>query len=213
VSLSKISSQGVVIDRTRRLVSRSLSNDIHISLQISARGSVSQGGRSVAVGPGIVTLCETDRPFTLNYAEPSQRHIVLQIARVALGVDDSTISVLAGRQIGQSSPARDAYVSFVSSLMAERRLVPETVLNDMAGVVTSLAAAVVRTELAYASVLPDRGGALFVTMLDYVRANLTSPLLVPDLIARAHHVSRRRLYELCELVGETPSHFIREQRL
>ena len=212
-SLSKVSSQALVIDRTPRLVSRSHSDDIHISLQVGARGVVCQHGREVPVGPGVVTLCETHQPFTLKYVEPNQRQLVLQISRAALGVDDATISALAGRQIGRASPARDAYVAFVSSLMADRSVVPEAIIGDVAGVVSSLASAMVRTERAYESVLPDHGEALLVTVVEYIGANLTSPLMNPATVAREHHISRRRLYELFEGMGATPADFIRTHRL
>lgn len=213
VSLSKIETQALIIDRTPRLVAQADSDDIHISLQVNAGGSISQNGHIVPVGPGVVTLCETNKPFTLNYTEPNQRHIVLQTSRAALGVEDAVIEELAGRQITRSNPARDAFASFVSSFMANKLPYPEETLSDMSGVLTSLAAAMLRTENAYSRSLPDRGEALFATMIDFIQANLSSPMLSPEIIAQAHFVSRRRLYELFDVMGKTPSDFIRSERL
>jgi AraC-like DNA-binding protein len=213
VSLSRIETQALIIDRTPRLIAQSDSDDIHISLQVNAGGSIIQNGHMVPVGPGVVTVCETNKPFTLNYTEPNQRHIVLQTSRAALGVEDSVIEELAGRQITRANPARDAFASFVSSFMANKTPFPEGTLTDMSGVLTSLAAAMLRTENAFSRAIPDHGDALYATMIDFIQANLSSPMLTPEVVAQAHFISRRRMYEVFEAFGETPSELIRSERL
>lgn len=213
VSLSKIETQALIIDRTPRLVAKADSDDIHISLQVNAGGSIIQNGHVVPVGPGVVTLCETNKPFTLNYTEPNQRHIVLQTSRAALGVDDAIIEELAGRQITRANPARDAFASFISSFMANKTPYPQGTMADMSGVVTSLAAAMLRTENAFSRSMPDKGEALLATIIDFIQANLASPMLTPELISQMHFISRRRLYELFVMMKETPSDFIRSERL
>lgn len=213
VSLSKIETQALIIDRTPRLVAQADSDDIHISLQVNAGGSIIQNGHVVPVGPGVVTVCETNKPFTLNYTEPNQRHIVLQTSRAALGVEDSIIEELAGRQITRANPARDAFASFISSFMANKMPFPQGTMADMSGVVTALAAAMLRTENAFSQSMPDKGEALLATIVDFIQANVASPMLTPEVIAQVHFISRRRLYELFELMNETPSDFIRTERL
>lgn len=213
VSLSRIETQAIIIDRTPRLIAQSDSDDIHISLQVNAGGSIIQNGHMVPVGPGVVTVCETNKPFTLNYTEPNQRHIVLQTSRAALGVEDSVIEELAGRQITRANPARDAFASFVSSFMANKTPFPEAAMTDMSGVLTSLAAAMLRTENAFSRAIPDHGDALYATMIDFIQANLSSPMLTPEVVAQAHFISRRRMYEVFEAFGETPSDLIRSERL
>jgi len=49
VSIAGISSQAIVIDRTERLAAHAVSDDIHISLQVNARGSVVQGSNIASV--------------------------------------------------------------------------------------------------------------------------------------------------------------------
>lgn len=213
VSLSRIETQALIIDRTPGLVAKGDSDDIHISLQVNAGGSVIQNEHVVAVGPGVITVCETNKPFTLNYTEPNQRHIVLQASRASLGVEESVIRELAGRQIARANPARDAFASFVSSLMANRITQHGSVITELSGVVTSLAAAMLRTENAFSRALPERNEALMATIIDFIHANLTSPLLNPELVAQAHFISRRRLYMLFETREQTPSEFIRTERL
>lgn len=213
VSIAGISSQAIVIDRTERLAAHSVSDDIHISLQVNARGSVVQGSNIASVSPGSVTLTETNRPFTLNYVEPNQRHIVLQTSRQALGVSDEVLHHAAGRHLSGLNPARDAYVSLVTSFMAQRSPVSEAGAAEMSALVTSLASAMLRSAWESAPTLPSSSEAMHVAMVSFIRMHLTSRFLSPETVAKAHFVSRRRLYEIFEASGESPADTIRRERI
>ena len=213
VSIAGVTDQAIVINRTERLASASVSDDIHISLQSSGRGTVSQFGRVTDVSPGVLTVTETHRPFTLNYVEPNQRHIVLQASRSALGVTDDMIRHVAGRQLAGVNPARDAYVSLVTSLMAQPENLSESASLEMSTIVTSLASAMLRSAFESSPVMPTTNEALLVAMTDFIRVHLASPLLSPETIARAHFVSRRKMYEIFEASGETPADVIRRERI
>ena len=213
VSLAGIRSQAIVIDRTERLASHAASDDIHISLQVNARGSIVQGDRVSSVAPGSITVTETNRPFTLNYIEPNQRHIVLQASRSALGVSDDILRHAAGRQLVGVNPARDAYVSLITSFMSSGAPSSAASAEEMSVLVTSLAAAMLRSPWESAPTLPTTTEALYLGMVAFIRAHLTSPFLSPETIAQAHFVSRRRLYEIFEASGETPADTIRRERI
>lgn len=213
VSIAGVTDQAIVINRTERLASASLSDDIHISLQAAGRGFVSQYGRVTDVSPGVLTVTETHRPFTLNYVEPNQRHIVLQASRSALGVSDDMIRHVAGRQVSGPNPARDAYVSLVTSLMAQPEALSEPASLEMSGIVTSLASAMLRSAFESTPIMPTTNEALFLAMRNFIRSHLSSPMLSPETVARAHFVSRRKLYEIFELHGEAPADVIRTERI
>lgn len=213
VSISGVTDQAIVINRTERLASSAVSDDIHISLQASGRGTISQNDRVSQVAPGVLTVTETHRPFTLNYVEPNQRHIILQASRSALGVSDDIIQHVAGRQLAGVNPARDAYVSLVTSLMAQPENLSEVASLEMSSIVTSLASAMLRSAFESTPVMPRTDEALLVAMTDFIRAHLGSPLLNPETVARAHFVSRRKLYEIFELNGEPPADVIRRERI
>ena len=213
VSIAGVTDQAIVINRTERLASASVTDDIHISLQASGRGTVSQFGRVANVSPGVLTVTETHRPFTLNYVEPNQRHIVLQASRSALGVTDDMIRHVAGRQLAGVNPARDAYVSLVTSLMAQPENLSESASLEMSTIVTSLASAMLRSAFESSPVMPTTNEALLIAMTDFIRVHLSSPMLTPETVARAHFVSRRKLYEVFEGSGETPADVIRRERI
>lgn len=213
VSISGVTDQAIVINRTERLASASVSDDVHISLQAAGRGTISQYGRVTPVAPGVLTVTETHRPFTLNYVEPNQRHIVLQASRSALGVSDDMIRHVAGRQVSGANPARDAYVSLVTSLMAQPESLSESASLEMSTIVTSLASAMLRSAFESSPVMPTTNEALLVAMTEFIRSHLSSPMLSPETVARAHFVSRRKMYEIFESSGETPADVIRRERI
>lgn len=213
VALSGIRSQALVIDRTERLASHATSDDIHISLQVNSRGSVAQAGQVTPVGPGVITVTETNKPFTLNYTEPNQRHIVLQASREALGVSDEVLDHASGRQVAGRNPARDAYVSLITSFMSEAPSSSPDVAAEMSALVTSLASAMLKSAFESGPVQPTSTEAMHLTMVAFIRAHLSSPFLSPETLAQAHFVSRRRLYEIFEASGESPADTIRRERI
>ena len=213
VSLSGISSQALIIDRTEHLTAGSLSDDIHISLQVNSRGTVIQNNNVTKIGPGVLTVCETHRPFTLNYVEPNQRHIVLQASRESLGVSDDVLRFAAGRQVAGINPARDAYISLVTSLMSSPDTMTAEASLQMSSIVTSLAGAMLLSAHEGVTALPTTDEALFVSMMEFIGSHLSEPFLTPETIARAHFISRSRLYEIFERNGTTPADAIRHQRV
>lgn len=213
VSLSGVKTQAIVVDRTPRLASHATSDDIHISLQLNARGSISQGDNVSRVGPGMITVTETHKPFTLNYTEPNQRHIVLQISRDALGLSNEILSSAAGRQIGGLNPARDAYISLITSFMSESPTENSRDALEMSALVTSLASAMLRNAFESGPPHPTTSQALFLTMLEFIRAHLNSPFLSPESLAQAHFISRRKVYEIFAEFDQSPAETIRLERI
>lgn len=213
VSLSGVKTQAIVVERTQRLASRSTSDDIHISLQLSARGSIAQGQNVSPVGPGMITVTETHKPFTLNYTEPNQRHIVLQISRSALGLSDEILASAAGRQIAGLNPARDAYISLITAFMSESPGDAARDSSEMSALVTSLASAMLRNAFDGGRHHPTTSQALHLTMLKFIRAHLNSPFLSPETLAQAHFVSRRKVYEIFAEFEASPAETIRQERI
>jgi len=213
MSIARIQSQGILISRTPRLASQAVSDDIHVSLQVNARGLISQNGRSVRVAPGVVTICETNRPFTLDYFEPEQRHIVVQVSRESLGLSDDIIRSTTGRAVAKGSAAREAFVSYAMTLMRPSGSLPAAQGAQTSQLVTALVSAMIRSESEFADVLPETNESLLVSLQNFIRMNLSSPDLSPDLLAAAHFISRRRLYEIFETVHDSPADAIRRMRV
>lgn len=213
VSIAEVSDQAIVINRTERLASQSVNDDIHISLQAKGMGSISQNGRVAAVAPGVLTVTETNKPFTLNYVEPNQRHIIVQASRSSLGVTDDMIRHVSGKQLSGANPARDAYISLVLSIMKQSDPLSDSASLNMSNIVTTLASAMLRSAWETSPQLPSNNEALRVAMSGFIASHLSSPLLTVDTLARAHFVSRRKLYEIFESGNESPADVIRRERV
>lgn len=215
VSLSGIRSEGVVIERTTRLAAAAASDDVHISLQLGSTGRLVQHDRVAAIGPGVVTIAETHVPFVLDYSARGQRHLVLQVDRRRLRVDDDLLRLAGGRAVAGPNPARDAYIAYVTSLLAAPAdRAGATVPDDAdAEVLCTLARAMLQTAFDRDHVHPLTDDAAFVALSAFIREHLASPLLTPDRLAVTHFMSRRRLYAVFAQHGTTPADAIRAARI
>jgi AraC-like DNA-binding protein len=63
------------------------------------------------------------------------------------------------------------------------------------------------------SMVPRSSAGLRHAVQEYLRAHATTSGIDMDRVARAHFVSRRRLYQVFEQVGASPARFLREERL
>jgi AraC-like DNA-binding protein len=208
IALSDIRSDATTIDRPRRLITSSSSDDVHISFQLASTGRVTQDGRAVHVSQGAATLYRLDRPYRLAYTEGGQRQVVVRLPRV-------TMSGSGMGQVGplelQGTAAGRALLSLSLSMLSNSGRLPAA--SRQPTVVLALAQAMLRSSESAGVVLPSDPGALIVIVLDHIRRFSSSPDLTVESVARAHHLSRRKLYQLFELLGTGPSEYIRDTRL
>lgn len=213
VSLSGVKTQPIVVERTPRLASQATSDDIHVSLQVKSRGSIIQDNQKSLVRPGVITITETNKPFTLNYTEPNQQHIVLQISRNALGLSNKILSQAAGRQVAGLNPARDAYISLITSFMSEDPAQNSHNFHQMSELVTTLTAAMIRSAFDNGPAQPTTTQALHLSMLEFIRSHISSPYLTPESLADTHFLSRRKVYEIFSEFDQSPAETIRSERI
>ncbi|WP_345751511.1 AraC family transcriptional regulator [Microbacterium rhizophilus] len=208
-SVSRVTECGLIAEHTGRLARRAETDDVHISLQLSSRGSVSQDGRSAAIVPGSVILYATNRPYRLDYSWPDQRHLILQMSRTSLDVParmlETTLARLAVPH-GRRAVAVHNLFSYVESIVPDSRA-------DAAHVTRDLARTMIRASFGEGAAVPRTSGGLRHAVQEHLRANAHDPGLDMDQVARRHLVSRRRLYQAFEQVGQSPASFLRQQRL
>lgn len=207
VSVSYVHTGGMIAERTERSAAHAASDDLHISLQQTAVGRVSQSGRSVQVAPGVVTTYATDAPYHLDYSRPEQRQLIIQVSRRALDLPGRMIDAAMHRLVLPSAPAVRVMLGIAreaSEGSAQGTALAETVVD--------LAATAIRGSLA-APVMPATRRGQLETLRDHVRYNFLSPDLTVDDLAVRHFMSRRRLYQLFDDAGENPAELIRSQRL
>lgn len=212
LSVSDISSDAAVINRTPRLAARAGSDDLHISLQVRSAGVIRQSSTSVAMRPGSVAVYPTHQPYQLDYSAPGQRIIVLQIARRELGSAVSSIAA-AGPIAVADTAARRVFTSYVTSLVATHDHLDGQTRDDFARVTVELASTMLRSSGAGRRGVPGSPESLLYTIQTFIREHARTADLTPDDIARAHYISRRKLYDLFAQVQTTPSAYLRAERL
>lgn len=208
ISVSQVTTSGTSADRTARLAGRAESDDIHISLQRSSRGIVVAGGGSTAVRPGAVTIYATDRPYYLDYSWTDQQQHIVQVSRSSLDLPPRMLEA-AMRRLAvpaglQTAPASDLF-SYAALPGAGDKPKDAAVLRD-------LAAAMIRGSFGESGA-PRTTGGLRHAVQEYLRRHASRQGLDMDEVARAHFISRRRLYQVFDESGISPALFLRTERL
>jgi AraC-like DNA-binding protein len=211
LSVSLVTTCGTSAERTRRLAARAGGDDLHLSLQRSSVGTVSQNGRSARVRPGSVTVYATDQPYYLDYSRPEQQQLIVQVSRSSLGLTEGMVDAATHRLAvpdGLGAAATRGLFSYVAGLAESRnddqREVGATI-RDLAQVMLCASFEEKR--------MPRTAGGLRHTVKEFLRANATKPGIDMDHVARRHFVSRRRLYQVFEQAELSPAAFLRTERL
>ncbi|QPZ39563.1 helix-turn-helix domain-containing protein [Paramicrobacterium chengjingii] len=213
IKVMRVQSQATIVRRTPRLASRAVSDDIHISLQLRSTGTVHQGEHSMKVRPGTIVLYKTNKPYLLDYSEPNQNQIVVQISRRALGLSARNIDDACARIGVGETGAKHVFASYLTELMKQSIRLGTSEILDMAHVAGELASSMIKSTLSTGRVVPETSRALFVTIQEFIRENAASPALTLDEIAHEHYISRRKLFDLFSEFDHTPASYMRQERL
>jgi AraC-like DNA-binding protein len=211
VSVSVVTTDGTIAERTPRLAARAESDDLHLSLQDSSRGTVRQGGRMVSVRPGSVSTYATDAPYYLDYSEPDQRQVIIQVSRSALKLPPSMIADSCSRLAVPHSDAARVLFSYVA--LVQRRAAAGALENpdEVAEVTKDLSSTMIHSSFSKGRVVPQSAGGLMFTVKDFITANVAT-LRVDD-IANQFYMSRRGLYNLFGRTDMSPAEYLRNVRL
>lgn len=209
LSISLLATDGTRVHRSARLAARAESDDLHMSFQLASTGRVTQGGRSVPVRPGSLTVYATDAPYEQDYSRHGQRQLIVQISRKSMRLPGRMVDEACQRMSVPTLTAARVFHTFVARLVEARTDDPATVGATAA----DLASSMLQSSFSTGPVMPRTGPGLLETVRDHVRHNFTAPDLTVDSLAAQHFISRRRLYQLFDDVGESPSECIRSHRL
>ncbi len=210
LSVSLVTTCGTSAERTERLADRAESDDIHLSLQRSSRGIVSQEGHAASVRPGSVSVYATDRPYYLDYSWSDQQQLIVQVSRSSLGAPSAMIEQAMQRLAvpgGWDARAARNLFSYAGALPLEHGRV------QVAETLRDLAAVMIRSSFGEGSGIPRTSGGLRHAVHEYFREHATEPGIDMDHVANRHFVSRRRLYQVFEEVGESPARVLRGERM
>jgi AraC-like DNA-binding protein len=210
LSVSLVTTCGTSAERTKRLAARAGGDDLHLSLQRSSHGIVSQDGRSTAVRPGSVSVYATDEPYYLDYSWPKQQQLIVQVSRSSLGLPPDMIDAATRRlavPAGVRTVATRNLFSYVAGLPGG-----DDDSREVGAVVRDLAQVMLRASFSDER-MPRTSGGLRHFVKEFLRANATRPGIDMDQVARHHFISRRRLYQVFEQAEISPATFLRTERL
>jgi len=165
----------------------------------------------VSVRPGSVSTYATDAPYYLDYSEPHQRQVIIQVSRSALKLPPSMIADSCARlAVPHSDSARVlfSYVALVQSRAAAGALEDE---EEVAEVTKDLSSAMIHSSFSSGRIVPQSPGGLMFTVKDFITANVAT-LRVDD-IANEFYMSRRSLYNLFGRTDTSPADYLRNVRL
>ncbi|WP_285685934.1 helix-turn-helix domain-containing protein [Actinoplanes sp. NBRC 103695] len=194
--------------RTAR-IARAVDEELwQIELMTRGRARVEQGSGSADLGPADLVLVDPARP--VRFASTASRHVSVLVPRRELRLRPRDAERLVGVGIrGDRGPA--ALVSALINALPRSRVVGGGLAERSAGAVIELISVALEEQLG--GVSPDTDEALRRRVVGFIEARLSERELGPAFIARAHHISVRRLHKLFESEPLTVAATIRRRRL
>lgn len=213
VSLARVQSGPLRVERPERLARRNDGDDILMSLQLESTGVVQQHGRTAVLVPGTAALYETNRPYLLDQPQSGQDLIVLRVPRRLLGLKDRLVSDLCGRTIDQSVPGMAAFTGYAAGLVAGRGHMDDRARLELGHISTDLLSLALRSFAGLQQASWSDDESLLESAKGYIREHLADPDLSVERLANAENVSVRKLHEVFAASGETPAAYIRRRRM
>lgn len=172
--------------------------------------TLSQDRRVATLAPGGIGACDTRRPYDFALSGDGsflamllERHKIAGWSRISIGL---CATDLGGDPTLQSIPWTMAGASHtVTGGMVDRSGIEE-VTEGAIGMLTACLHRLADTD-------NNRRDGCLESVRRYIRGHVADPNLSPDRLARALHMSRRKLYNLLRRYDLTPCGLIRETRL
>ncbi len=179
-------------------------------LHLAGRCRFAQDGRVVDIGERAFTVCDTSRPYTLEFFGPYTQQ-VLMIPRAALSVPSESVATLTATLIPIQRGAFRVLARIMRDLREDIGELSQRNRLTIAETLTELSEAVLRERLG--SELSPAESGVFAEILAFVEHHLGDPNLTPQVIASAHFMSVRSLQTLFQSREQSPSGWIRKRRL
>jgi len=194
-------------------VARSRLSMFFVHLQLEGQSINRQDGREAYLGPGDFTLCDTNRPYEMDFDGPNRMFV--------LGIPDTVLrrhiacpeSVVAIPMTGASG---------LSGLFSDflRRFWRECCEDIDTSVAPTMTNAVLDLMASAYAVLPQAHSersslvtAHRIRIINYIEAHLGDPDLTPMRIAEACKITPRYLHHLFSKDSETVARYILRRRL
>lgn len=193
--------------RTQKEVAQSDGKHFYLALQLNGHAGMEQGGNSIEMGPGDITLIDSTQPSDFVYRENScQLSLILPRHMVEQRLHFS--GVRCAQRIPASSPVA----------MLANRLILESTRQDSISLPESEATleavvSLLRPAISAAEAEQDVHERMFRKTLRFIDENICAEELCPETIAREVGVSVRGLYRMFARKGLVVAQYIKNRRL
>jgi AraC-like DNA-binding protein len=213
LSVAEVFSDAQIVRHSRSHVARSQLSMFFIHLQLEGRSVSRQDGREAPLRVGDFTLCDTNRPYEIEFDAPN-RMLVLGIPdgllRRHIACPESVVAIPMSGGTGLSALMSDFLRSFWRQCADD---IDVAVIPRMTNAALDLMAS------AY-TVLPqahsDRSALSHshrIRIVNYIEAHLGDPDLTPMRVAAACKMTPRYLHYLFSEESETVARYILRRRL
>jgi AraC-like DNA-binding protein len=179
-------------------------------------------GRMMARSPDRVLIAQAGSIVVIDPSRPStvvnpvdMNHTVLQIETAALGLTPAQIAALSAFPMTADRSVGGLVAHILDDLLRNGDQYPPAVVVQLTSTLIDLLGTAARTpgrtETVAPASLPERSRLLHIYA--FMRQRLADPGLTPQMVAAAHAISLRQLNRILEEDGQSPSDWIRRQRL
>lgn len=206
LTVFRVAANASAIHRTPSLIAASDPQWLQVSVQVRGHCIVEQDGRRTLVGPGEVTTWESSRPYTVNAITPFELLNVYCPEHLLRPHTDSLYALTATR-VPFAEVARGLLTEVARGLADGRLSAGDVaVAESVLALVRGMHAGRVHAEESPAALLRAQ-------VRSYIANHVAEPALAPEVIARAHFISRSYLDRLFEDEPRTVAEQIRDARL
>jgi len=204
----------IVTRRTEHLIRACDPECYRILLSVSGKIRMEQAGHQADVHTRDIILYDMSHPSQATHSTGpgSMRLVMLTFPRALVPIPSTRVRPLIGTLIPRSMPGRSLIAQFLTGLTNIAQLTADP---DLAQIFYECTVGLIRQRLGQPNGITPRTRQLLYKALirDIIRRYLSNPLLDPNGIAEAAHISPRYLHQLFQDAELTPMQLLKRLRL
>jgi AraC-like DNA-binding protein len=201
-----------MVERTPELLARTDRQFYKVGMLLSGTGLLIQDDREAVLQPGMLTIYDTSRPYTLTF-DDQFRNLVVMFPKHLLDLPGPLVSQLTAVPISGTSGVGAMVAPYLAHMAGNLGELTGSTGVRLAHVALDLVATLLSRELDLDSAHRVPHHALLQRIRSYIDANLGATDLGPNRIAAAHYISTRQLHSIFRQQDTTVSTWIRQRRL
>lgn len=210
--LSDIKASPHAVHRSPGLVTGQSFEYYKISYQVSGRGTMTQANRELELNPGAITVYDTARKYDLHFDEDF-RFIVAMFPKSALDLPTGLASEFAAYPLDGTTGTGAVLSTYLLGLVENLDHLSRPSGERLARTGLDLITSVLSNELDDRLDRSDVVRSMLIEVTYFINEHLQDWNLSPEMIASAHFISTRHLYNIFKSAGVSVAQWIKQRRL